>query len=148
MINKQCSIITDSEGFFGVVKAIDENFVHVQIDSVMMLVPLLRIKSIAYGVESDLEERKTKRKKRIVSEPVEEVPEAPSVKKHKFIVKGSDEDNPFLDSIKKKLEESGLETKLANLNVSVQPEVSDDPPEYHQLKKQNLNEFIPNKKLK
>lgn len=148
MINKQCSIITDSEGFFGIVKAIDENFVHIQIDTIMMLVPLLRIKSIAYGVESDLEERKIKRKKKVVAESKEDFEELPTPNKHKFIVKDSEETNPFLSSIKKKLEESGLETKLANLNVNVQPDVPNNPPEYHQLKKQNINEFIPNKKLK
>ena len=60
MINKTCSIITDSnENYVGIVCEIDEIFMHVQIKNIMFVIPINRIKTVSYGLthETDLGRR-------------------------------------------------------------------------------------------
>lgn len=51
MINKTCSIITDSnENYIGIVHKTDETFLHIQVQEIMFVIPIYRIKSISYGL--------------------------------------------------------------------------------------------------
>lgn len=139
MINKSCSVITDSEAFFGTVRSIDEIFLQIQINEMMVMVPLMRIKTITYEVENFVKPTKTKKTK---------------------VQKETVNNSNFLESIKKKMQEedesvkvvtavtAATVAKIAELGVAVLPELDSDVPSYHQLKKQSLNDFIPNKKSK
>jgi len=134
MIGKNCSVVTDSEGLFGLVHEIDEAFIYIQIKNLMVAIPLLRVKSITYKIEDELK----------IEDQIE-VDQTFKIKKD-FDFKVNDSPNPFLDKIKKKLETPEFKDKLNHLNIVRKdiPQSSSSAPNYKILK--GKDDFIQNKK--
>ena len=60
MINKTCSIITDSnENYVGIIREMDGNFISIQLQDIMFVIPLHRVKTISYGINAKTDLSKT-----------------------------------------------------------------------------------------